>query len=72
MQKKIAVTSNLQRRNGDLRTKLKNKLESGMPRSGILSEKKIVCLFDSNQNMLLCTPLVYIHEHGPYKTFKKM
>jgi hypothetical protein len=26
----------------------------------------VVCLFDRNQNLLLCTPLVYMHLHGPY------
>jgi hypothetical protein len=42
-----------------------------MPPLGFWQKIYIVCLFDRNQNLLLCTPLVYIHGHGPYKTFKK-
>ena len=52
--------------------KVKNKLETGMPPPGFCQKIYIICLFDRNQNLLLCTPLVYIHEHGPYKTFKQM
>jgi hypothetical protein len=43
-----------------------------MPLPGFCRKIYIVCLFDRNQNLLLCTPLVYMHEHGPYKTLKKM
>ena len=45
--------------------KAKNKLETGMPPQGFCQKIYIVCLFDRNQNLLLCTPLVYMHEHGP-------
>ena len=64
--KQIAVTSNLERRSGDLRTRLKINWKPGF-----FQKIYIVCLFDRNQNLLLCTPLVYMHEHGPYKTLKK-
>ena len=52
--------------------KAKNKLETGMPPPGFCQKINKVCLFDRNQNLLLCTPLVYMHEHGPYKTLKKI
>ena len=39
--------------------KAKNKLETGMP-PGTCQKIYLVCLFDRNQNLLLCTPLVYI------------
>jgi hypothetical protein len=54
---------------GDM-NKAKNKLETGMPPPGFCHKIYIVGVFDRNQN-LLCTPLVYMHEYGPYKTLKK-
>ena len=42
--------------------KAKSKLETGMPPLGFCQKIYIVCLFDRNQNLLLCTPLVYMHE----------
>jgi hypothetical protein len=62
--KKIAVTSNLERI-GDLRTRLKINWKPVCPR------RDFVRKYDRYQSLLLCTPLVYMHEHGPYKSIKK-
>ena len=40
--------------------KATNKLETGMSPQGFCRKIYIVCLFDRNQNLLLCTPLVYM------------
>jgi hypothetical protein len=61
----IGVTSNLQSRSWDLRTRLKIYWKPVCPRRDFVRKYiYIVCLFDRNQN-LLCTPLVYMHEYGP-------
>ena len=51
--------------------KAKNKLETGIPPLEFCQKIYIVYLFGRNENLLLCTPLVYMHEYGPYKTLKK-
>jgi hypothetical protein len=62
--KKIAVTSNL-KRIGDLRTRLKINWKP------VCLRRDFVRKYDRYQSLLLCTPLVYMHEYGPYKSIKK-
>jgi hypothetical protein len=58
-------------KNWRFENKAKNKLETGIPPPGFCQKIYIVYLFGRNENLLLCTPLVYMHEHGLYKTIKK-
>jgi hypothetical protein len=69
--KKIPVTSNLERRSGELRIRLKIHWKPVCPRRDLVRKYIYFCPFDRNQNLLLYTPLVYMHELGPYKTLKK-
>jgi hypothetical protein len=63
--KKIAVTSNLERRSGDLRTRLKINWKPVCPHRE-LSENTYSCLFDRNQNLLLFdVTAIFLHEITP-------